>query len=1111
MSSKNIEDAYSLSPMQQGMLFHSLYAVASGVYIEQISCSLHGNLNVSVFVRAWQQVVDRHPVLRTAFVWERLEQPLQVVGRYVKLPKEQQDWRGVSSVEQQEQLKILLYADRQRGFELSKAPLMRLIFIQLTDDTYHFIWSYHHLLLDGWSVSLIFKEVMGYYEALCQGQNLYLEATRPYRDYIAWQKQQDRFSAEVFWREMLQGFTTPTRLRVDRVFRQLSDQEESYDEREVKLSIAATAALKSLAQQEHLTLNTLVQGAWALLLSCYSSEEDVVFGATVSGRPSALEKVESMVGLFINTLPIRVRVAPEELLLPWLKEIQNRQAQARQYEYSSLVEIQGWSEVARDLPLFESLVVFENYPIDSSLGERIADLKVNNVNVFEKTNYPITAIVMPNAELILKILYDRHRFDSATITRMLGHFQTLLEGIIANPSGRLSAFSLLTEVERLTLLLKWNDTHADYPLDQSIHELFEAQVERTPNAVAVVFEGEHLTYRQLNQRANQLAHYSIQLGVEADVLVGICMERSLDAIVAILGILKAGGAYLPLDPAYPQERLDFMLADAKLSLVISHSSLVKKFEQITTICLNTDWGIIQQESEENPVNRSTSEPLAYVIYTSGSTGQPKGVLGLHRGAVNRFHWMWQNYPFTPEEVCCQKTSLNFVDSVWEIFGPLLQGVQTVIICDRILKDPEKFVETLAKNNMTRLVLVPSLLRVLLDTFGDLQKRLPKLKFWVTSGEALSADLLQKFRQILPDSTLLNLYGSSEVSADVTCYRISPQDRDNSQVSIGRPIANTQIYVLDRDLQPVPIGVPGELYVSGAGLARGYLNHPELTDEKFIPNPFLNSDNFTSLNSELTEDSLIQNSKIYRTGDLVRYWQDGNLEFIGRSDNQIKLRGFRIELGEIEAALAQHSGVEQAVVLVRENEPDNKQLVAYIISDPEKAIAVSELHHMVKEKLPSYMVPSAFIMLESLPLLPNGKVDLQALPAPEQARPKLEAAYQGPRTEIEQTIANIWQEVLHLESICIDDNFFDLGGDSLLLVRVYSKLKQIFQREFSLVEMFQYPTVGYLAEYLIQEENKQRSSPDSSQSSVMPADSIKRRRRARQEYREQRNKEESSLK
>ena len=494
MSQKNIEAIYPLSPMQEGMLFHTLSAPKSGGYFQQLCYTLHGAVDVSAFERAWQRVVDRHPVLRTLFTLKGRDKPLQVVRRQVKLPWEHQDWRGRSPNQQQEQLASFLQADRARGFELSRAPLMCVSLIRLAEDAYQFIWSFHNMLLDGWSGPLISEEVFAFYEAFRQGEDRHLKPPRPYRDYIAWLQQQDLSEAEMFWRQTLKGVTAPTTLKVAREKREAESRDDSglspehrYDKGQIELSAATTAGLQSLAQAHRLTLNTLVQGAWAILLSRYSRENDVVFGATVSGRSVPLEGVENMVGLFINTLPVRVQVSPETSILPWLKAFQAQQVEMRQYEYSPLVEIQGWSEVPRGQPLFESIVVFENYPAKQKMDR---SLELRNVRVFEQTNYPLTVVTGPGPQLPLHIIYDCSRFDAPTITRMLGHMRTLLEGIVANPEQQLSALPLLTETELHQLLVEWNKTLRDYPRDKYLHELFEVQAEQTPDAVSVVFEGD---------------------------------------------------------------------------------------------------------------------------------------------------------------------------------------------------------------------------------------------------------------------------------------------------------------------------------------------------------------------------------------------------------------------------------------------------------------------------------------------------------------------------------------------------------------------------------------------------------------------------------------------
>jgi hypothetical protein len=593
---KNVESIYPLSHTQEGMLFHTLYAPDSSVYFEQFICTLDGILNRHAFKQAWQQVMERHPVLRSLVFLKKGNKPLQVVRQQVKLPWTEQDWRSSAS---NERLESFLKKDREQGFVLDQAPLMRCAIIQVADERYHFVWSHHHLLIDGWCLPLILKEVSTFYNAFCQGQEIHLPKPRPYRDYIAWLQKQDISKAETFWKEQLKGFTAPTPFRVDKF-----NESKNYQEQTLTLSTETTAALQSLARAHHLTLNTFIQGAWALLLSRYSGEDEVVFGATVSGRPAALAGVESMVGLFINTLPVRVSIALEQLLLPWLSELHAKQVERELYSYTPLVSIQGWSEVPCGVPLFESLLVFENYPVDKSLSD-IGSLSISSVQAIEKTNYPLTLVAFVNAsQLEFKISYTLTRFEAVTITRMMGHLKTLLEGMINQPeTRRLGEIPLLTETEQQQLLA-WNETATDYPRSKTIVDLFEQQVEKTPENIAVVFEEQQLTYLQLNQKANQLAHYLQSLGVKPEVKVGICLERSVEMVIGLLGILKAGGAYVPLDPAYPVARLAFILEEANVSILLTQKQLVENLpeHQAQVVCLDSDWHLDSPLSKDNTVN-----------------------------------------------------------------------------------------------------------------------------------------------------------------------------------------------------------------------------------------------------------------------------------------------------------------------------------------------------------------------------------------------------------------------------------------------------------------------------------------------------------------------------
>ena len=645
-------------------------------------------------------------------------------------------------------------------------------------------------------------------------------------------------------------------------------------------------------------------------------------------------------------------------------------------------------------------------------------------------------------------VYNKDLFDAPTIERLTENFHVLLRGLSADPLRPIGHLPLLTPAERHQVVVAWNDTSAGYPSDRCIHELFHEQAARSPGAVAVIFEDQTLTYRELNLRSNRLAYYLRGLGVGPEVLVGLCLERSVEMVTGVLAILKAGGSYVPLDPAYPEERIAFMLEDAAPTVLLTRQNLLGRLPEnkARVVCLDSDWETIAlQPDDDLPATSAPFHP-AYVVYTSGSTGRPKGVIGLHRGAINRFHWTWENYPFATGEVCCQKTALSFVDSVREIFGPLLRGIPLVIIPDAVVRDPRRLIETLAEKHVTRIDLVPSLLDAILDVEADLEHKLRKLKLWVASGEALSAELCERFYARLPQSELLNLYGATEASATHSDTR--RRDASSSTVPIGRPISNTQVYLLDRYLQPVPIGVPGELHIGGVSLARGYLNRPELTAERFIPHPFAD----------------LPGERLYKTGDLARYRADGTLEYLGRIDNQVKIRGFRVELGETEQVLRQSTAVREAVVVAREDQQGIQKLVAYVVSEAETPTATTLRNHLQRH-LPEYMVPSAFVFLGALPLTPNGKVDRRALPAPDTSRPAMEQSYLAARSPAEKAMVEIWQEVLDLEQVGVHDDFFAMGGHSLKATLLANRIRGAFHIEIPMVSIFQVPTVAGLVQLI----------------------------------------------
>ena len=644
MKHKNIETIYKLSPMQHGMLFHTILEPTAGIYCLQFSCILQGQLNLAAFKQAWQLMLERHAVLRTGFYWENLEKPIQAVHRMVDLPWHALDWRAIGLDEQQQQLEQLLQTDRQQGFELTQPPLTRWYLIQRDADSFYFVWSIHQMVMDGWCRGLILDELMSAYQAFCHAQTPHLPRRRPYGDYLAWLRKQDLVAAEAFWRQQLSGFTAPTPLLQASGISGAANHAANYAEHQFHLSTTTLQHLQQLARQHRLTLNTIVQGAWALLLSHYTRENDVVFGTTVSGRPSTLAGSDTMVGLFINTLPVRVIVDQQQLLIPWLQHLQTQQVNLRDYEYTPLLDIQRWSEIPRGMALFESLVVFENYPMQAQMGSDANALAIQAVQSIERTNYPLTLLIVPGQLLSITAIYAESQFEQVTIARILNQLQTILSAMAQQPNQQLATIHLLSVTERQQYLTTWPSTQRNYDLSQPFFRLFEAQANQHPQRIAITDELSSLTYQALDQQANQLANYLIQQDVRPEALVGIMLERSVWTLIALLGVLKAGAAYVPLDPNYPTERLQYMIEDASLDLVVTTDQLAKQ-SNITSdwLALDRNWSIIEQQPTTAPNIQFDAKSLAYAIYTSGSTGKPKGVQ-IEHGALTNFLLSMQEQP-----------------------------------------------------------------------------------------------------------------------------------------------------------------------------------------------------------------------------------------------------------------------------------------------------------------------------------------------------------------------------------------------------------------------------------------------------------------------------------
>lgn len=1042
ISKDNIEAVYPLSPMQEGMLFHTLHAPASGFYILQQHCVLRGELDLTSFKRAWQEVIRRHSVLRTAFfVGEKMA---QVALHNVPVPLATEDWSGLDEAGQQRRLQEYLRGDRERGFDLAEAPLMRLCLIKIGERSHYFISSSHHALLDGWSCVLLLQELTAYYEAYSRGENPRLPAPRPYGDYIAWQRQQNADLAEAFWRRTLRDFRSPAPLPF--ATGELSST-ASYQRSEMGRLLPSTAgsALRGIARQRQLTLSSILQGAWSLVLARHSGRADVVFGATVSGRPTTLAGVERMVGLFINSLPVRAEIAPDERLVTFLHRLQNQQIEAQEYAYTPLVDIQGWSEVPRGTPLFECTLAFENYPREFTSGTgqgrgatASSRLVVDRLRIEHSLSYPLCLIVEPSGSLQLTLVYDPARFTSAAIECLLDHLQAALETFEKKIEQRVGEVDLLTGVEREQVLVEWNRTKREYGEVRLVRELFEDQASHTPDAVALVYEDHELSYGRLNESANRLAHYLLILGIGPEVRVAVCMERGIEAVVAILAVLKAGGAYVPLDPTHPPGRLLQMLEDSQAVLILTQERLRGRLPAYWSLVVNVDtheseWG---EESADNPGLEVDEHNLAYVIYTSGSTGRPKGVCIEHSQLVNYVRAVNELLSPEPRQRMALVSTLA-ADLGYTMFYPsLCLGGELHVVSEDCSRDARMWEEYRIRRRLEYLKVTPMHVEGLVEN-GE---ALPG-KALVLGGETCSREWV-KWAVREWGCEVVNHYGPTECTVGAVAHKVD--DWEEGPVPIGKPLANMRAYVADREVA-VPIGAPGELYIGGGGVGRGYLNDPALTAERFVPD---------GLSGE-------KGARLYRTGDRACWRPDGELDFLGRVDRQVKLRGHRIEPGEVETALCGHSALKQCVVCVNEGDSGEKQLVAYVVAQGEEIPPSAELTDYLRGKLPDHMVPSIFVSIPELPLTSNGKLNREALPAPTRETGTIES--QAPRTPVEGILAGIWAEVLKLKRVGVHENFFELGGHSLMATQVISRVRDSLGIDLPLRVVFESPTVARMAE------------------------------------------------
>lgn len=1057
-----------LSFGEQQMWFLAQVEPDNPFYNEHFTIYLPSSIDRLALEQSFNQIIDRHEILRTNFsIFDG--QPIRIVQPSCHLPLPLINLQEIASESDSEIEALRLVTEKARQpFNLTSDLLLRATLIQLSETDYRLYITVHHIILDAVSIySVLFPELVALYEAICDRKPFSLpELTVQYADFAYWQRQQLQVellkSQLAYWKQQLADLP-PLHLPTDRPRPPVQKFRGAMQT--LALSKSLTEALKALSRQENVTLFMTLMAVFKILLYRYSGQEDIPVATVTAGRNRP--EIEGLIGYFLNTLILRTDLSG----FPSFRQLLSREREVALGAYVNqdlpfekvVEELQPERNLGQN-PLFQVLFILE--PPIATFDSK--DWQVNQMDIHIGTSKCDLFLQLEQKPegIIGRFEYDTDLFDAATIFRMVGNFITLLESIVANPDQSISKLSLLTIAEQKQLI-NWNATEINYSHNKCVHQLFEDRVEQNPDAIAIIFEGQQLTYQELNQRANQLAHHLRSLGVVPDTVVGICVERSLEMAIGLLGILKAGAAYLPLDPAYPQERIAYMLENAGVPVVLTQASLLPPLLEygIPAICLDPGWKSIAQRPQDNPTTAVLPDHLAYVIYTSGSTGKPKGVAMSHRPLVNLIDWQLQNFAF-PATKTLQFAPISFDVSFQECFSSWCSGGTLVLISDMIRKDAVALLQLLQDEAIERLFLPFIALQHLAEVAEERGTVPNRLREIITAGEQLqiSRSIVNWFSQ-LKDCTLHNQYGPSE-SHVVTAFTLTGSPESWPKLpSIGRPIANAKIHILDSQLQPVPIGIPGELYIGGVSLANGYINRSDLTSQRFIENPFLNSDEFLVLSSELEENSKLrtQNSKLYKTGDLGRYLPDGNVEYMGRIDDQVKIRGFRIELGEIETALAQHPNVAEAVVIVREDIPGDKRLVAYVVASKELASSPNELRHFLQEKLPEYMIPNAFVFLEALPLTPSGKVNRRILPAPEGNREELETAFIAPRTPVEEKLAEIWKKILGIDRVGIYDRFFDLGGHSLKVTQLMFKVRDAFQVEVSLRQFLEVPTIAGTAD------------------------------------------------
>jgi amino acid adenylation domain-containing protein len=1050
---------YPLTPLQKGMLFQYLSAPEDGVYIMQAVCTLREKIDIERMRAAWMIAIDYFPVLRTQFQIRGTAEPIQSIQDSVTLPFDVHDWRSRSEKQHSSDLLEYIESDLRQEFDLTAAPLLRVALVITGNEECTLIFTNHHMIIDGMSRQILLEKVFKIYDADLKVDTLFKSEKYSFFDYVGQSTQSVPESSQSFWQELLESFVSPIGLSTTLPAPEYHKSDYRYGHHSELLTESVTAKLREIATQNNANLNTLVQLAWGILLSRYSGESDVVFGVTLAGRSLFYPEDKDIVGLFINTLPIRIQFTNGVFFLDLLAKLRVQQLAIREHETTPLIEIQQCVPIPKGAALFDSVVVFNPTSPTDSLKDAGFDGDRRSLEVFGFTQFPATLEVFAGQKLELRVSGDRTIMDDAAILGLVEHLGIILRGIAEDPQRAITDIPVISESECRRLLVEWNDNNILYQERVPVHQMFEKQAAENPDKPAITWGEITLDYQELNRRANLLACELIAHGVVPDEPVAICMSRSIEMPVAVLGVLKAGGAYVPLDPNYPAERLEYMLVNSGARVVLTNTGVpnIPDYMGAELELDKIDWQNTEIETA-NPGVDVSADNLVYMIYTSGSTGKPKGVEMRHGALENLIRWQLQQDRFSGPMKCLQFTSLSFDVSFQELFSTWASGGCLIMVSEETRRDPRALVSFIAENKVERLYLPFIALQGLAEVSIDRADLKFSLKDVVTAGEQLIVtDALRAFFSRLESGKLHNQYGPSETHV-VTALTLSGTPQDWPKLpAIGRPITNCSIFLLDSNLNPVPTGVAGELYIGGDCLARGYHNQPELTEERFIWNPFAEK---------------IGGKRLYRSGDLARYHPGNNIEFLGRADDQVKIRGFRVELGEIEAVLERHVAIGKCAVIMREDQPGNKRLVAYIVppereneiaGEREGAFSVGEVRDSLRSQLPEYMVPAAFVVLDSLPLTPSGKLNRRALPEPRHTQINTQGSIVKPRDSTEEQLVQIWESVLGVSPIGITQNFFDLGGHSLLAVQLMVRIEEVFETSLDLNTLwFEATTIETLA-------------------------------------------------